>query len=69
MNDLRTVMGWMHTWAIPEQVAIGQSWRAFDLDGNLLDDHLAKRLDAFDHSLVDNRQKLGRVSQWERAAA
>jgi len=58
LNDLRTIMRWVHAWTIPEQVAIGQAWKAFDHDGNLVDDGLSKRLDGFAQSLVENTQKL-----------
>jgi len=58
LNDLRTIMRWVHAWTIPEQVAIGQAWKAFDADGNLRDENLAKRLDDFARSLVENTQKL-----------
>jgi FMN reductase len=39
-------------------VAIGQAWKAFNENGQLLDDNLAKRLDGFAESLVDSTQKL-----------
>jgi FMN reductase len=43
---------------IPEQVAIGQAWKAFDEDGKLTDAKLAERLDKFVQSLVENTRKL-----------
>lgn len=58
LNELRTIMRWVHAWTIPEQVAIGQAWKAFGEDGTLLDEDLAKRLDAFAQSLVQNTRKL-----------
>jgi len=58
LNDLRVIMRWVHGWVIPEQVAIGQAWKAFDEQGNLADDELAERLDSFAKSLVENTQKL-----------
>jgi NAD(P)H-dependent FMN reductase len=58
LNDLRTIMRWIHAWTIPEQVAIGQAWNAFEQDGTLRDENLSKRLDAFAESLVENTQKL-----------
>lgn len=67
LNDLRTIARWVHAWTIPEQVAIGQAWKAFDAEGNLVDEALSKRLDAFARSLVDNTQKLRGVSQREMA--
>lgn len=58
LNDMRTIMRWIHAWTIPEQVAIGQAWKAFDETGRLIDTNLSERLDAFAQSLVDNTQKL-----------
>ncbi len=58
LNDLRTITRWVHAFAIPEQVAIGQAWKAFESDGTLKDAALAKRLDDFAHSLVTHTQKL-----------
>jgi len=58
LNDLRTIMRWIHAWTIPEQVAIGQAWKAFDSEGTLLDENLSKRLDAFAQSLVENTHRL-----------
>jgi NAD(P)H-dependent FMN reductase len=67
LNDLRTIMRWVHAWSIPEQVAIGQAWKAFDATGNLVDENLSKRLDAFAHSLVENTRKLRDITQREMA--
>ncbi|MGD1862320.1 MAG: NADPH-dependent FMN reductase [Leptolyngbyaceae cyanobacterium] len=58
LNDLRTIARWVHAWVIPEQVAIGQAWQAFNDDGKLVDSKLAERLDKFVRSLVENTQKL-----------
>ncbi len=58
LNDLRVIVRWVHGWVIPEQVAIGQAWQAFDKEGKLTDEKLAKRFDAFAQSLVDNTVKL-----------
>jgi len=58
LNDLRTIARWVHAWVIPEQVAIGQAWQAFNADGKLVDAKLAERLDAFVQSLVTNTEKL-----------
>jgi NAD(P)H-dependent FMN reductase len=65
LNDMRTIMRWIHAWTIPEQVAIGQAWKAFDQEGNLQDETLSKRIDAFAQSLVMNTQKLRGVPQQE----
>ena len=58
LNDLRVIVRWVHGWVIPEQIAIGQAWQAFDKQGKLTDEKLAKRFDAFAQSLVDNTIKL-----------
>ncbi len=58
LNEMRIVMRWVHAWSIPEQVAIGQAWQAFNPEGKLTDDKLSKRLDEFASSLVDNTRKL-----------
>ena len=58
LNDLRTIARWVHAWVIPEQVAIGQAWQAFNADGKLVDEKLGERLEAFVQSLVENTQKL-----------
>jgi FMN reductase len=58
LNDLRVIMRWVHAWVIPEQVAIGQAWKAFGSEGKLLDETLSKRLDAFAQSLVESTRKL-----------
>jgi FMN reductase len=58
LNELRVVMRWVHAWVIPEQVAVGQAWRAFAADGKLLDKDLSERLDRFATSLIDNTRKL-----------
>jgi FMN reductase len=60
LNDLRTIMRWVHAWVIPEQVAIGQAWKAFDADGTLKDAKLSERLDQFAKSLVMNTEKLSK---------
>lgn len=69
LNDMRTISRWVHAWTIPEQVAIGQAWKAFDKEGNLQDENLSKRLDAFAQSLVENTQKLRGVAQREMSVA
>ena len=58
LNDLRVIMRWVHAWVIPEQIAIGQAWQAFDEEGKLLDQKLSQRLDKFAQSLVENTEKL-----------
>lgn len=58
LNDMRVIMRWVHAWVIPEQIAIGQAWKAFDKEGKLVDDKLSERFDAFAKSLVENTKKL-----------
>ncbi|WP_204140670.1 NADPH-dependent FMN reductase [Halomicronema sp. CCY15110] len=58
LNDLRKIARWVHAWVIPEQVAIGQAWQAFDEQGKLVDAKLAERLDKLVESLVTHTQKL-----------
>lgn len=58
LNEMRLIMRWVHAWVIPEQIAIGQAWRAFDEEGQLIDEKLVERLDEFAQSLVINTQRL-----------
>ncbi|MFB2923449.1 MULTISPECIES: NADPH-dependent FMN reductase [Aerosakkonema] len=58
LNDLRVILRWVHGWVIPEQIAIGQAWKAFGPDGKLLDEKLSQRFDGFAQSLVENTRKL-----------
>lgn len=58
LNDLRTIMRWVHTWVIPDQIAIGQAWQAFTTDGDLRDEKLSQRLDRFVESLLKTTQRL-----------
>lgn len=58
LNQMRVVMRWVHAWVIPEQVAIGQAWKAFDKESKILDEKLSQRLDKFAQSLVENTRKL-----------
>ncbi len=58
LNDLRLIMRWVHAWVIPEQIAIGQAWKAFSEDGKLIDEKLSQRFDQFAQSLVANTRKL-----------
>lgn len=58
LNEMRIVLRWVHAWSIPEQVAIGQAWQAFNAEGKLVDEKLSQRLDQFTASLVENTRKL-----------
>ncbi|MGF1497665.1 MAG: NADPH-dependent FMN reductase [Elainellaceae cyanobacterium] len=68
LNDMRTIMRWIHAWTIPEQIAIGQAWKAFDEKGNLTDEKLSQRFDKFAQSLVENTRKLRGLVQKEVAS-
>lgn len=58
LNDMRLIMRWVHAWVIPEQIAVGQAWKAFSPDGKILDEKLSQRFDQFAQSLVENTRKL-----------
>lgn len=58
LNDLRLITRWVHAWMIPEQVAIGQAWKAFDAGGNLTDPKLDQRLEDLVKSLLQATQQL-----------
>lgn len=62
LNDLRIITRWVHAWMIPEQVAIGQAWKAFDAEGNLTDPKLRQRLEELAQSLVDAAQQLRKTA-------
>jgi FMN reductase len=62
LNELRLIMRWVHGWVIPEQISIGQVWKAFDSEGKLLDEKLSQRFDQFAQSLVENTRKLRGVN-------
>ncbi len=62
LNDLRTILRWVHAWVIPDQLAIAQAWQAFGPDGKLQDEKLSERVDRFAQSLVENTQKLRDVA-------
>ena len=61
LNDLRVIVRWVHGWVIPEQIAIGQAWQAFDGEGKLLDEKISERFDRFAQSLVDNTRKIRQI--------
>lgn len=62
LNDLRVIMRWVHAWVIPEQIAIGQAWKAFSNDGKIVDEKLSQRFDEFAQSLVESTQKLRKAA-------
>lgn len=69
LNDLRIILRWVHAWTIPEQVAIGQAWKAFDDNGHLVDEKLSLRLDEFARSLVENTRKLREAYERQAVSA
>ena len=58
LNDMRVIVRWVHGFVIPEQVAIGQAWKAFDKEGKLIDQKLLERCDKFVDSLIETTEKL-----------
>ena len=62
LNELRLIMRWVHAWVVPEQLAVGQAWKAFSPDGKIQDEKLSHRFDQFAQSLVENTRKLRGVS-------
>ena len=58
LNHLRLILRWVHAWVIPEQIAIGQAWKAFSDEGKILDEKLSERFDKFAQSLVENTRKI-----------
>jgi FMN reductase len=58
LNDLRTIVRWVHGWVIPEQIAIAKAWQAFGSNGQLKDEKLDQRFDKFAQSLVASTTKL-----------
>jgi FMN reductase len=61
LNDLRIILRWVHAWVIPEQISLGQAWKVFNEEGEILDEKLSQRFDAFAESLVDNTRKLNGI--------
>jgi NAD(P)H-dependent FMN reductase len=58
LNDLRLISRWVHAWVIPEQIAIGRAWQAFDEQGQIKNEKLRNRFNSFAQSLVENTCKL-----------
>ncbi len=58
LNEMRLIMRWVHGWVIPQQISIGQAWKAFSPEGKLLDEKLSQRFDEFAQSFVENTRKL-----------
>lgn len=62
LNHLRLIIRWVHGWVIPEQIAVGQAWKAFSSDGKIQDQKLAQRFDEFAQSLVESTRRLRGVA-------
>ncbi|MEN9231224.1 MAG: NADPH-dependent FMN reductase [Thermostichus sp. DG02_5_bins_236] len=58
LNQMRLIVRWVRGWVIPDQIAIGRAWNAFDEQGNLKDENLQQRFQRFAQSLVTNTHKL-----------
>ncbi|MGY2977036.1 FMN reductase [Thermostichus sp. OS-CIW-31] len=58
LNQMRLIVRWVHGWVIPEQIAIGRAWSAFDEQGNLKDEKLKQRFQHFVQRLVTHTHKL-----------
>ncbi|MEN9224502.1 MAG: NADPH-dependent FMN reductase [Thermostichus sp. HHBFW_bins_43] len=58
LNQMRLIVRWVRGWVIPDQIAIGRAWNAFDEQGNLKDESLQQRFQRFVQSLVTNTHKL-----------
>ncbi len=58
LNQMRLIVRWVRGWVIPDQIAIGRAWSAFDEQGNLKDENLQQRFQRFAQSLVANTHKL-----------
>lgn len=56
LNHLRVIARWVHGWVIPEQIAIGQAWQAFDETGRIRDEKLDRRFDAFARSMIETSE-------------
>ena len=44
LNHMRAILRNLHAWVLPEQVAIGSSYRVFDQQGRILDEQIHQRL-------------------------
>ncbi len=66
LNQMRLIVRWVRGWVIPDQIAIGRAWSAFDEQGNLKDENLQQRFQRFAQSLVANTHKLRGIPVQER---
>lgn len=58
LNDLRTILRAVHSWVIPDQIAIARIWQMLDSNGKLQDEELTQRFDRFAQTLVASTAKL-----------
>lgn len=59
LNGLRAVCRSLHAWAIRQQVAIPEAWKAFDAMGGVQNALLENRLQEVGHQVVQDAQLLG----------
>jgi FMN reductase len=55
---MRMVCRHLHTWVIPDQLAISNSFQVFDSQGNLLDKGIEAKLEMLVQNLVKAIHKL-----------
>jgi len=60
LNQMRIAVRWLHGWAIPEQMAVGNVKEAFDEEGNLVSTESRERLSGVVSSLVSTARMLKR---------
>lgn len=58
LNHMRIAVRWIHGWAVPEQVSVGNVESAFDDDGNLMDEKLDQRVRDLVASVVKTAEYL-----------
>ena len=58
LNHMRISVRWIHGWAVPEQVAVGNVRSAFAENGDLVDEKLDQRIRDMAQSLIDSAHYL-----------
>ncbi|MBI87529.1 MAG: NADPH-dependent FMN reductase [Euryarchaeota archaeon] len=58
LNHMRIAARWIQGWVAPEQIAVPHIKKAFDENGNLIDDSIVERISSLADSLVTNTRKL-----------
>lgn len=73
LNSLRVVGRSLHAWVVPDQVSIPEAWKAFDEQGNLIDDKMQGYLENLGRQVArfaylhTSRQTQEFLHLWERA--